>query len=335
MYGVTREQLAQFYAELQAVHGTNVTSTDLRRLKSSLCLCALNCSWEQLSDLQVIWTGPEDLPVSVRNLRENFHRIADLCRSPSLMNPSLRFRHGVPWLSEVTCMLDVTTIPCRAKKPHMKFDPRSQTVKRKDSTYSGKHGEHCFKIEFWLTLAGVPIFFRGPVVGSVHDARIYQDTMTHGTYLFEHHKDEIFLADLGYVGCYHCLVPYKTPNKGMLEDDQLRVNERLALVRSRVERFFAHVDKFRFFWATDHDLSWIKDAVQIVSVLAYGLLAGEPQYDFDTGVNASLRKIDHLNKCWCSEGCEVVEKTGVSRDLLKEHINYVPYEPRKPRKRKK
>ena len=106
-------------------------------------------------------------------------------------------------------------------------------------------------------------------------------------------------------------------------------------MRSRVERFFAHVDKFRFFWATDHDLSWIKDAVQIVFVLAYGLLAGEPQYEFDTGVNTSLRKIDHLNKCWCSEGCEVVEKTGVSRDLLKEHINYVPYEPRKPRKRKK
>ena len=61
----------------------------------------------------------------------------------------------------------------------------------------------------------------------------------------------------------------------------------------------------------------IKHAVQIVSVLAYGLLAGDPQYNFDTGVNASLRKIDHSNKCWCSGGCEVVEKTGASRDLLK------------------
>ena len=60
-------------------------------------------------------------------------------------------------------------------------------------------------------------------------------------------------------------------------DDEKRVNERISLIRSRIERRFAHFDKFRFLHGTDHDMPWVRDAFQIVFVVAYGLLATQPQ----------------------------------------------------------
>ena len=171
MYGISHEQVNQVYSELQRVHGAVIGEKDMRRLKSSLCMCALNCTWEQLHDLQGLWTSPNDPPVSIRALREDFSRTAKLLSSPHLMNPNLRFQHGVPWLSDVTCIVDVTTIPCRARKKHTVWDSTRGEYVQKDATYSGKHHEHCFKVEFWMTLAGVPFFFRGPVNGTIHDAK--------------------------------------------------------------------------------------------------------------------------------------------------------------------
>ena len=214
MYGITREQLTDFFLELRRANPLVATDTDLRCLSSSLAMCALNCTWEQLYDLQPMWIAPETPPLSIRTLRDDFSRIAELCRSPALMNPKLRFEHGISWLSDVTCMMDVTTIPCRARKPRDVWDEALQEKKTKDSTYSGKHRERCFKVEFWLTLAGVPIFFRGPVPGSVHDAKIYKERTTHGAFLFDQHEQEMFLADLGYVGCprYKKLYIYRGEN---------------------------------------------------------------------------------------------------------------------------
>ena len=329
MYGITREQLTDFFLELQRASPLVATDTDLRRLSFSLAMCALNCTWEQLYDLQPMWIAPETPPLSIRTLRDDFSRIADLCRSPALMNPKLRFKHGVSWMSDVTCMMDVTTIPCRARKPRDIWDEASQEMRKKDATYSGKHREHCFKVEFWLTLAGVPIFFRGPVPGSVHDAKIYKERTTHGTFLFDHH-DEMFLADLGYVDCNHCFVPFKAPRKGCLDEHQDRFNRMHSWIRSRIERCFAHFDKFRFCHGTDHDITWVKDAVQIVSVAVYGLLASEPQYDFGSEINVHLQNIDDSSFCWCSKGCGLVKPIDERRDWLKEHIYDVGYVPKKP-----
>ena len=242
------------------------------------------------------------------------------------MNPEPRFTQGVSWLSDVTCMLDVTTIPCRARKPREAPDGTTR-----GSTYSGKHRQHCFKVEVWLTLAGVPFFFRGPVVGSMHDAKIYMSTSVHRTPLFTHHEDEMFLADLGYIGCAHCLVPYKKTGCG-LTDDEKRVNERISLIRSRIERRFAHFDKFRFLHGTDHDISWVRDAFQIVSVVTYGLLATQPQYVFDSIINLSLKSTSDEGECLCSKGCGVVDGIESCREWLKENIDGVAYEPKKSNK---
>ena len=86
----------------------------------------------------------------------------------------------------------------------------------------------------------------------------------------------MFLADLGYQGCYHCFVPCKG-NK-VFSSTEKKVNKCLSKIRSRVERHFTFLDQFRFFWGTDHDLSWVKDAVQIVLVLMYGSLCVNPQH---------------------------------------------------------
>ena len=87
-------------------------------------------------------------------------------------------------------------------------------------------------------------------------------------------------------------------------------------IRSRIERCFAHFDKFRFFHGTDHDITWVKDAVQIVSVAVYGLLASEPQYDFDSEINVHLQNIDDSSFCWCSKGCGLVKPIDQRRDWL-------------------
>ena len=37
-------------------------------------------------------------------------------------------------------------------------------------------------------------------------------------------------------------------------------------------------------------MKWVKSAVQIVSAACYGLLATDPQYDFDPSVNIKPKK---------------------------------------------
>ena len=66
----------------------------------------------------------------------------------------------------------------------------------------------------------------------------------------------MFLADLGYVGCNHCFVPFKAPRKGCLDEHKDRFNRMHSWIRSRIERCFAHFDNFRFFHGTDHDITY-------------------------------------------------------------------------------
>ena len=132
------------------------------------------------------------------------------------------------------------------------------------------------------------------------------------------------------MSCNHCFVPFKTPHKGCLDEHQDRFNRMHSWIRSRIERCFARFEKFRFFHGTDHDITWVKDAVQIVSVAVYGLLASEPQYDFDSEINIHLQNIDDSSFCWCSKGCGLVKPIDERMDWLKEHIYDVGYVPKKP-----
>ena len=149
MFGIWAVQVREFYNELKRVHGSDVTETDYRRVQSSLCIYALNCTWEQLYEVQRTWL-PSDTPsVSIRTLRQDFARVAQLCRSLNLMDPNLRFTQAIACLPDVTCMLDVTTIPCRARNPKEVRDRTLGELCSRDSTYSGKHRQHKDEL-FWL-----------------------------------------------------------------------------------------------------------------------------------------------------------------------------------------
>ena len=100
MFGISAAQVREFYNELRRVHGSDVTENDYRRVQSPLCICSLNCMWEHLYDVQRAWLSPDAPLISIRTLRDDFTRVAQLCRSPLLMNPELRFTQGVSWLSD-------------------------------------------------------------------------------------------------------------------------------------------------------------------------------------------------------------------------------------------
>ena len=75
MFGISAAQVREFYNELRRVHGSDVTETDYRRVQSSLCICSLNCTWEQLYDVQRAWIPPDAPLISIRTLRDDFTRV--------------------------------------------------------------------------------------------------------------------------------------------------------------------------------------------------------------------------------------------------------------------
>ena len=62
-------------------------------------------------------------------------------------------------------------------------------------------------------------------------AKIYQSM--YRTPVFDHHKDDLFLADLGYIGCAHCLVPYRDLTKS-----QKHLNQSISFIRSPIKAMF-------------------------------------------------------------------------------------------------
>ena len=140
-------------------------------LMSSLCMCALACTWDQLASLQKMWLEENEIPVDERTLRRHWSSIALLIEQQPLMNPNVRFKHMHKAFPNVTCILDGTVIPCRERLEQKVYDRASNKLISADRAYSGKHHIICTKIEVWCTLDGVPFAVRGGVPGSWHDAK--------------------------------------------------------------------------------------------------------------------------------------------------------------------
>jgi hypothetical protein len=287
----------------------------------------------KLEASQSLWT---DSPVTEKTLRNDFARIGLLFNNQGFMDPMLRFAHGMSALPGVTGMLDGMVVKCRDLERGYKDDDDSKKV---DRTFSGKHRIHCYKFEVFVSLLGVPLFFRGPVRGSVHDAALFKKNCVGSRPLFHHHKEEMWLGDLGYIGCEHCLVPYKKSSKSKgLDDTQKSYNDRHGLVRSRVERFFKCMREYRVFQETEHHPQFLKDCAALVLNIMYLTTANAPHYNdcegnINDGLHREIRTKGSPGICWCSGGCGVMKS--VRQGTLHAEITAMDYNPKKPAKRPK
>jgi hypothetical protein len=186
----------------------------------------------------------------------------------------------------------------------------------------------------WTTHQGFPIAFHGPVHGSVHDARLHKYEPFK---LFTHFKWERWLADLGYVGCSHTALPFKGKK---VTEDQKGFNRHHRKLRSRVERTFAWLDKWRVLHYADHDKEFIGHAFRIILNVTFVEMSGRPLPYQDEGECAKMDRVtmpvDSSNMCWCRLGCEVpatVDPT-VLADLphFKENLRPTTKPPSKHRK---
>jgi len=151
-----------------------------------------------------------------------------------LMDPTIRFRKSQldSRFPNCTGIVDVTTIACRARLG--------------ETTYSGKHSDHVWKLEVWSTLQGIPFYVSPALPGRQHDMKVLKETPK-----FAHVPNEFFLADLGYVGASHMIHEWK---KNEEPEDSVRAalfNDHIHVVRSRIERLFSWVDEFKIFGGTD------------------------------------------------------------------------------------
>jgi hypothetical protein len=247
-------------------------------------------------------------PVDQRTIQRWFKDLAHAIKEKPILNPNMRFMHLHPSWPMVTAQVDCTTVACRHRHTVTMEDTESDAdgnvvSHKKDQTYSGKHRDHVWKFEVWTTHQGLPVAFRGPVFGSIHDAKVF-----HGAgEPFFHFEGELFLADGGYQGCGHCLVPVKKGVRNELTADQRRFNRHHRLLRSRVERTFAWLDKFRIMAMTDHDKDFMGDAMLIILSVTFLTAQRSRKYEDaeDALPSAEART---LTRCWCMAGCAVAPK---------------------------
>lgn len=163
-----------------------------------IILAKVGMTWDQLEG--VCLSG-----VSERQLRNRVQGVGILLKDRwnLAVQPKVRFYHMEPGWPNVTAILDGTPAPTRLNGELYV----THGGNRSTSNYSGKYKFMCRKFEVWCTLQGCPIGFRGPLDGSRHDMAFFgpDDPLP-----FDHKEDELFLADLGYIGAAHMLTPYKS-----------------------------------------------------------------------------------------------------------------------------
>ncbi len=155
---------------------------------SAFVLIKLNCTWD---DLAAIARRSE------KALRRDFCDTAKAVRDANIVDANIRFRVNDANFPFVTALVDGSPVPCRQKQTG------------DSNNYAPKYKVLAMKVELWTTVTGVPFAWRGPVSGSHHDTEIMQQPLP-----FHHRRNELFLTDLGYVGCMHCLTPFKSNESG-------------------------------------------------------------------------------------------------------------------------
>lgn len=113
-----------------------------------------------------------------------------------------------------------------------------------EKAFSGKKKNFTLKYQATIDIAtGRTLHIAGPYLGSVHDARIWRESLL-GEYLA---KDELFvLGDKGYIGCksVYAMKKRKTGQARLSAEDDL-YNRKLASSRIRVENHFADVKQWK------------------------------------------------------------------------------------------
>jgi hypothetical protein len=314
LFGISSVQASQFAKLLKARK-----DVDEHKTLMSLGFVANAWSWMASTEFYETLCGTA---ISSRQARRMYEEVAAACAT--LPAPALRFRHTEAHLPCATCIVDGTVVRCRSHRSEIVVQKKSgqQWIEckppasihcspeeeawfealvdravqerdpayrlcRVDRTYSGKHCVRAWKFHVFCTLRGVPFAFAGPVPASQHDKKLYD-----GARMFEHKEDEVVLADLGYVGARHCVVPFKGRD---LTDEQRRFNTVFGLVRSRIERMFAYFDLFRIFTHTDLQEENVKHAMEIVVAVMYCILAKDPQYEGTDTAEAPEGQRCHCN----------------------------------------
>jgi hypothetical protein len=111
-------------------------------------------------------------------------------------------------------------------------------------SFSGKKKDFTLKYQVTIDFGtGVTVHIAGPYLGSVHDAKIWQESLL-GDYLAESYL--FVIGDKGYIGCesVHAMRK-KKGGQVVLSDEDEQYNRNLSRVRIRVENHFADIKQWK------------------------------------------------------------------------------------------
>ena len=134
------------------------------------------------------------------------------------IDPTVRFLCIPEGFPRCTCIVDGTPIPGRYRGDKV-LSKRGKWI---DENYSGKAGFIALNSEWWVTIEPViPIAFRGLVPGRDHDMEFFRRFSDEGL-PFWHSLAEMPMADAGYCGTYHLMVPFKAGERSLPDPQGLR-----------------------------------------------------------------------------------------------------------------
>ena len=140
---------------------------------------------------------------------------------------------------------------------------------------------------------------------------------------FTHAENEFFLADSGYQGLPHAIVPHRRAS-AMSRRRFYRLNH--SIVRSRIERLFGWWAEYRGLYQTSHSMKWVRAAASIVLLFEYhtreALYETRPcKWDFGTVAPCGCAFAPHKTSAESSER----RKAAVEhRDVILRHIGDYP-----------
>lgn len=136
----------------------------------------------------------------------------------------------VPW---ITGFMDHTTTIIQLKSPE------AQKV------YYSAHKGMTYKYLVACTAQGTPLFCSPAQPGRRHDMFLFRVP------LVSHRANDFFFADGGYRGCNdHVIMPIRKPVHRDHDEQARRINATLSRVRSRIERLFGHIKRFKIISST-------------------------------------------------------------------------------------
>ena len=302
--GYSAEQIAEWI--LFVAHRTDLsTAPKPGWFLDTLLLLRMNLTWDGLAAIS-------DAGVGEREHRRRAKAVFDFCSDPWAVDLETRFNSCDDRLPWVTCIVDGFPVPCRATGgPHTTQQGRS-TLKN----YSGKYRIRCWKMELFTDLQGTPLFVRGPLNGKDHDRSFALES---GPIPFVHDPRELVLADSGYFGVEHYLLPLKKNDKegdvvlcmaeggelvGTTQGKPVSVrtywNKSHSIFRSRVERRFAWWERWRFTQMCSHGPEFVRDAFKLIVCLEhYFAVRGTRPYNIDPDAKG-LARWENATRCQCT-----------------------------------